>query len=162
MNRYGLLPLGIVLLFGMALANTQTSAPQQDASPKATRMLAYHDHPPVEPLPETMEPSQFKENRAAFVSYSLAAQTKATLYQIPCYCGCNKAHGHESLLDCFVGTHGAVCPLCQKEVLFCYLQQKKRKSPEEMRQSMANGKAQKLDLDKYVKRLYAQIEASRK
>jgi len=35
---------------------------------------AYHDQLPPGPLPSTLNPSQFQDNRAAFVTYTLAAR----------------------------------------------------------------------------------------
>ncbi len=138
------------------------NAPPSQSSPQSGGDLAYHDHPPQEPLPPTLDPEAYRENHAAFVSYKLAAAIKNTLYQVPCYCPCRRGLGHQSLLDCYTSKHGELCPTCQREVLFCYLQQKKGKSPAEIRDAMAKGKAAKLNLAKTVDRLYQEIQRAGK
>ena len=139
-----------------ALLGINAVLPQQPAV--SSKPLAYHDHPPVQPPPETLDPTQFQANRAAFVAYTLAGQIKETLFQVPCYCGCNKEQNHQSLLDCFTGTHGAVCHICQKEALFCYRAHRKKKTPPQIRDAMSKGEAARLDLDKYVQRFYGQAQ----
>lgn len=110
----------LILCVGVALVASQGA--------QTNRQAPYHDHPSVEPLPATLDPTEFQENREAFVAYTLAARVRGLLYQIPCFCGCDRTQGHGSLLDCFVGRHGANCHLCQKEVLFC-LHKTKRERP---------------------------------
>ncbi|RMF91315.1 MAG: hypothetical protein D6733_01480 [Methanobacteriota archaeon] len=39
--------------------------------------------------------------------------------KIPCYCGCVNL-GHGSLKDCFLGSHGSMCDVCQYEALETY------------------------------------------
>ena len=142
---------------GPALFAASGFLPERQDRQHAIGELAYHDHPPLEPLPSTLDAAQFVDNHAAFLTYKLAAKLKDTLYQVPCYCPCRRGLGHESLLDCYTSKHGVRCPMCQKEVLFCYLQNKKGKTPAEIRKDMAKGKASKLDLNKTVNHLYAQI-----
>jgi hypothetical protein len=119
----------------------------------------FHAQPPAAPLPTTLNPYNFSDNQPAYVAYVMAARIKPLLYQIPCYCPCKKIEDHRSLLDCFVGTHGVKCAICQKEALFCYRASCKRKSPLEIRQAIARGKAWKLDLHKEAQRAYRQIHA---
>ena len=118
---------------------------------------AYHKHAPTEPLPSTLDPSELQDNRNAFVIYTLVAEIKEILYQVPCYCGCDQQQGHESLLDCFITKHGVKCTICQKEALFCYLE-RKTKTPAEIRDVMASGKPQ-VDLQKYVDDFYQQARS---
>ena len=51
----------------------------------------------------TLDPNQFvgpvKE------AYKFAEKNPALLAQLHCYCGCDKADGHQNLLDCYRGTH---------------------------------------------------------
>src|SRR5579859_8083288 len=103
-----------------------TTVSSQDHSPIQAPKAAYHDQPPVLPFPETLKPEQFGQNEPAFVAYTLAAHTKKTLYQVPCYCPCDKLEGHKSLLDCFVGDHGTHCRICQQEAVFCFLHRRER------------------------------------
>ncbi len=119
---------------------------------------AYHLHLPGTPLPSTLDPGQFKDNHAAFVAYILAAEVKETLYQVPCYCGCDRNRGHESLLDCFTSTHGERCSICEKEVVFCFIQHKKGKNSAQIRKQLANGKALQIDLTTEVQTLDREIQ----
>jgi hypothetical protein len=63
----------------------------------------------------TLDPNQFvgpvKE------AYKFAEQNPALLAQLHCYCGCDKAEGHQNLLDCYRGMHGASCEICTGEAL---------------------------------------------
>lgn len=119
--------------------------------------LPYHDHPPAPPIPLTLDPSLYLDNRAAYVTYRLAAKFPTVLYQVPCYCPCHRVLHHESLLDCFTTKHGVHCPTCQKEVLFCFREAKKGRTPAEIRRALAEGGATKLDLDKNVDQFFAKL-----
>ena len=44
--------------------------------------------------------------------YEDAAKVPNVLYQLPCYCHCDRALGHASLHSCFEGMHGAECSTC--------------------------------------------------
>jgi len=63
----------------------------------------------------TLDPNQFvgpvKE------AYKFAEQNPALLAQLHCYCGCDKAEGHQNLLDCYRGMHGSTCEICTGEAL---------------------------------------------
>jgi hypothetical protein len=139
------LAAGIILVAATAGTSSQ--------SPLVARQT-YHDRPPGDSLPPTLDPETFRDNPVAFVAYTLAAEVRVTLYQVPCYCGCDKGQGHQSLLDCFTGKHGVMCHVCQKEAIFCFLQTRKGKTPMEIREDMAKGKASKINIAKYVKRFY--------
>jgi len=155
-DRSPFLLFAIVLALTIMAAGSAALPNQNQASPEVHHYV-YHDHPSNEPLPDTMDPALFKDNHAAFVAYTLASQIKQTLYQVPCYCPCDKKMGHQSLLDCYANKHGVGCQTCQKEVIFCFLQHKKHKSPAQIRGAMAKGKAAKLDLPKYTERFYKQL-----
>jgi hypothetical protein len=150
--------LSMILFVSIAVWITPDPASPAQVGPPLRNhgVPVYHDHPPAAPVAETLDPGQFKENRAAFVVYTLAARIKETLYQVPCYCPCNKHLGHESLLDCYTSTHGVGCQTCQREVLFCFL--KRKKDPTWLREQIAKGAASKLDLAKSIDRFYQQLE----
>jgi hypothetical protein len=57
------------------------------------------------------------ETLAANGAYKYAGQNPALLAQLHCYCGCDKAEGHQSLLDCYRGMHASACEICTGEVL---------------------------------------------
>jgi len=63
----------------------------------------------------TLDPNQFvgpvKE------AYKFAEQHPEILAELHCYCGCDKAEGHQNLLDCYRGMHGASCEICTGEAL---------------------------------------------
>jgi hypothetical protein len=148
----------VVLLLFVALFETggpipTTNTPRETAALPRQRKLAYHNNPPTEPLPATLDPAQFASDRGAFVAYRVAAEERELLYQVPCYCPCDRKYGHKSLLDCFTTKHGSLCLECQKEAVFCYLQRNNRKNPEEIRKDIAAGKAWDLDLSRYSDRL---------
>jgi hypothetical protein len=131
--------------------------------PSASSRLVFHDHPPSDALAPTLDPSEFHNDRASFVVYSLAARVKDTLYQVPCYCPCHKQQGHQSLLDCYVGRHGIHCAVCQKEVLFCYHKTRSGAKPDHIREAISRGEAWKIDISRETERLYPKLtQAKRK
>ena len=65
--------------------------------------------------PGTLDPNQFVG--PVREAYKYAGQNPALLAQLHCYCGCDKAEGHQSLLDCYRGTHASACEICTGEVL---------------------------------------------
>ena len=63
----------------------------------------------------TLDPGQFVG--PVREAYKFAQQNPALLAELHCYCGCDKAEGHQSLLDCYRGMHGASCEICTGEAL---------------------------------------------
>jgi hypothetical protein len=63
----------------------------------------------------TLDPNQFVG--PVREAYKFAEQNPALLAQLHCYCGCDKAEGHQNLLDCYRGMHGASCEICTGEAL---------------------------------------------
>lgn len=63
----------------------------------------------------TLDPKQFVG--PVREAYTFAGKDPALLAQLHCYCGCDKAFGHQSLLDCYRSTHGATCEVCTQEAL---------------------------------------------
>jgi hypothetical protein len=111
---------------------------------------AFHAESPAGELPPTMEPSIYSD-KLVFNAYVVAGRSKKVLYQQPCYCHCDRGHGHGSLLDCFVGRHGSGCDICQKEAFYAYEQTRKGKTPKQIRESIMRGDWQKVELAKYEK-----------
>jgi hypothetical protein len=110
------------ILFGLALGlilipqQAASKSPQEASAPQSSAneaVPAFHAQPPVGELPATMDPALFAD---PFVqnAYAAAAKIKKTLYQQPCYCHCDRSHGHTSLLDCFASKHGSGCGTCKK------------------------------------------------
>jgi Protein of unknown function with PCYCGC motif len=149
----------IVLLFAasfLLVADRGISIAEQAV--QADRDHAYHDYVPDRELPTTLDPTEFNANPAASVAYTLAARIPKILYQVPCYCGCDRTQGHQSLLDCFVGRHGAFCRLCQQEAIFTFEQKRKGTTAPQIRDAIAWGKASQLNLEKYVECFYRQAK----
>ena len=79
--------------------------------------------------------------------YKEAATIPDVLYQLPCYCRCDKALGHTSLHSCFAGTHGAICSTCAKEGAYAYKMTKLGKTPKEIRGGIERKEYEQIDLD---------------
>jgi uncharacterized protein with PCYCGC motif len=63
----------------------------------------------------TLDPNQFVG--PVREAYKYAEKNPALLAQLHCYCGCDKAEGHQNLLDCYRGMHASSCEICTGEVL---------------------------------------------
>ncbi len=63
----------------------------------------------------TLDPNQF--TGPVKQAYMIAEKKPALLVELHCYCGCDKADGHQNLLDCYRGRHGATCEICTEEAL---------------------------------------------
>jgi Protein of unknown function with PCYCGC motif len=153
MNRSVVIGLASALILTWAIPMAKSaSAPQETGSPDSH---SYHDHAPTGPLPPILDPAQFKDDRASFVAYSLARRIPSVLYQVPCYCPCDKEQGHQSLLDCFTSRHGQRCAACRAEVIFCFAKTRKGKRPEDIREGIALGEAWNIALTKYTDKALA-------
>jgi uncharacterized protein with PCYCGC motif len=148
-----ILPLLLALL---TRSRTHSPAIHEASSKPVLPQHAYHKDPPTEPLPATLDPFRFKDDKGVFVAYALASKVAPILYQEPCYCPCDKLRQHKSLLDCFTGTHGAECRACRIEAMFIYELRKAGKTPSEIRDAMERGDVWKMDFDDYVKAHYAE------
>ncbi len=80
-------------------------------------------------------------------AYRDAARIPKVIYQLPCYCHCDRAMGHQSLHSCFEGLHGAECSTCSKEAIFAYQQTMQGKTPQQIRAAIINGEYRAVDLD---------------
>lgn len=76
-------------------------------------------------LPRTMRPEVFEGNVRR--AYQVAQEIPRTLAQLPCYCHCDRGHGHKSLHSCFIDEHGANCGICINEALMAYGLEKQQK-----------------------------------
>lgn len=135
--------LGIVFAAIMTHGQWQQ---QQEETP------SYHAGPPAksEVLPPVLTQTQLAQSGltmpAQKESYKAAAKVGAVLYQQPCYCHCDKGHGHTSLRSCFEGTHGANCGTCMAEALYSYEQTKKGWTPKMIRDGIMRHEFQQIDL----------------
>ena len=146
--------------FGFGSVRGQNSSPSQSAQPTANgtskaatkvadpNIPAYHPLRPRGPLPETLDPKQFADAETQNV-YALAAKEKSVLYQLPCYCRCDKEVRHKSLLDCYVDDHASHCLLCKKEAAFAYTETQAGKTAMQIRKEIMDGKWKDVDLSQY-------------
>jgi len=80
------------------------------------------------------------------VAYRAAAKIPTILHQLPCYCYCDRGHGHNSLHSCFEDTHGAHCSTCMQEALLAEQMSRQGKTVKQIRAAVMNGDFQKIDL----------------
>lgn len=143
-------PTSVVLAILCTLASGGSPLnSSQNGTPGSTSVEVpppYHDRLSTDPFPTTLDPNQFGDNRPAVIAYTLAARIKDLLFQMPCYCGCDRDEHHRSLLDCYTSEHAEWCRICQKELMFCYLQRRKGKNPSQIRMEIAEGKAWRVNL----------------
>ena len=148
------LVLGLVVIAAYAVpamgpgstVRAQWSDPQDDVP-------AYHPLPPAkeQTLPPILSGAQltgpyFREKWQVAV-YRQAAQIPNVLYQLPCYCRCDRALGHASLHSCFEGTHGAICATCAAEEAYAYRMTKQGKTPDQIRAGIERKEYESIDLD---------------
>lgn len=112
---------------------------------------AFHSGPPAkdEKLPAILTPAQVTGPGVSPHQkhvYRLASRVDKVLYQQPCYCHCDKGHGHTSLRSCFESMHGAYCDICMKEALYAYQQTKKGRTPAQIRQGIMASDYKNVDL----------------
>ena len=114
---------------------------------------AYHATPPVRgtKLPPLLSGSQltgpmfqYPWQKAVYVD---AAKIPQVLYQLPCYCRCDRNMGHSSLHSCFEGMHGAECSTCAKEGFFAYQMTLKGESVSKIRAQIMAKEFESIDLN---------------
>lgn len=79
-------------------------------------------------------------------AYELAAKIPNVIYQLPCYCYCDRI-GHGSLRSCYESTHAAHCSACMQELYFAYQQTKKGKTPAQIRAAIEKGQWETVNLE---------------
>lgn len=118
----------------------------------ANPVPAYNPKPPAkgEVLPPVLTQQQLAEAGdtapAQKEAYKAAAKMPALMTQMPCYCYCDRNHGHKNLHSCFEGTHGASCGTCISEALYAYKMSKKGWSPAQVRDGIIRGDWKQIDL----------------
>jgi hypothetical protein len=133
------------LLCVAAITQAQwTSQPNQPPAFHATPPAQGQALPPV--LTEKQLAQQGLTQPAQIAAYKAAAKAGSVMYQMPCYCYCDKSHGHTSLHSCFEGTHGANCGTCMAEALYAYQMSQKGWSPKTIRDGIMRGDWKTVDL----------------
>lgn len=133
----------VVLTFGLS---APWAASEQDAVP------AFHPGPPPPgaEIPAILGKEQLLAEGytepAQTRAYELAAKIPNVLYQQPCYCYCDRTHGHKSLHSCFESTHGAMCGTCMAEVFYSYKMSRQHKTAAEIRKGIIAGEWKHIDL----------------
>jgi hypothetical protein len=143
--------LGPVLVTQQAASQSPQGAnPPQSATEEATP--AFHAHAPQEELPATMDPGLFADP-VVQNAYAVAAKIKKVLYQQPCYCHCDRSHGHKSLLDCFASKHGSLCGTCIYEDFYAFQESGRGKSAAQIRAGIIKGEWKSVEATKYQRPL---------
>ena len=137
----------LAVLFAAAMTHGQLANPQPEVPAfHATRPLAATKLPPI--LTEKQLADQGMIAPAQKESYKAAARASSVVYQMPCYCYCDRNHGHTSLRSCFEGTHAAVCETCLQEVFYAEQQSKRGWSIKMIRDAIERGDFKMIDLRK--------------
>ena len=112
----------------------------QNERPKNEPPVPAHFHTEAEalPLPATLSAKVFSDPRVARI-YEIAERIPAILAQQPCYCYCDRGHGHRSLLDCQRDNHSAGCVVCRKEVLLADRMARLGLNAKEIRSAIVRG-----------------------
>ena len=116
---------------------------------------AYNAHPPnpgdaLPILPQDQRWGEAFKYPYQVQSYEMAAKISSVLYQLPCYCYCERI-GHNSLHTCFESTHGAHCGICMKEVYYAFEQSKQKKTIDQIRAGIIKGEWKSIDLESVAK-----------
>lgn len=127
-----------------AMTHAQLAASNPVPAFHATAAAAATKLPPI--LTEKQLADQGLIAPAQKAAYKAAARASSVVYQMPCYCYCDRNHGHASLRSCFESTHGANCGTCMQEALYSYRQSKKGWSPKMIRDGIVRGDFQMIDL----------------
>lgn len=137
------------LLALLAIAAGTVAASAQFANP-AEDIPAYNPAPPTAALPPVLSGNQltgvYFMHSFQVTAYQMAQRIPNVLYQLPCYCRCDRAMNHNSLHSCFEGTHGAACSTCMKEAVFAYQQTRLGRTPAQIRTSIEKGDWMNVDL----------------
>ncbi|MGD0902357.1 MAG: CYCXC family (seleno)protein [Terracidiphilus sp.] len=139
--------LGFAAVVLTAASYAQWSNPADDVP-------AYHPSAPlkVSALPPILTEKQFTKEHFQYPwqihVYQQAAKIGNVLYQLPCYCRCDRALGHTSLRSCFENAHGTECSTCAKEAFFAYAQTKLGKTPTQIREAVNRREYESIDLEK--------------
>jgi hypothetical protein len=139
--------LGLAVFVVTVTSYAQWSNPADDVP-------AYHPSAPlkVSALPPILSGAQLKGENFRYPwqvhVYQQAAKIGNVLYQLPCYCRCDRALGHTSLRSCYEGLHGTECSTCAKEAFFAYQQLKLGKTTAQIREAINRREYESIDLEK--------------
>lgn len=132
---------GLLVVFSVAIL----------AFAQSEEVPAYNVGPPpkgvhLAPIvPKAQRTGETYSEKYQQVAYDLAAKIPGVLYQLPCYCYCDKI-GHKSLRTCYESDHAAHCSTCLKEAYFAYFETKKGKTAKQIREEIIKGGFTNVDL----------------
>jgi hypothetical protein len=138
------LSVGLIFLFAIST--------QAQWRPDPSDVPAYNAAPPRkgQKLPAILTTTQIKamgyDHPAHAAAYRAAAKHPAVMHQMPCYCHCDRGHGHNSLHSCFEDAHGANCSTCMQEAILAAQMTEQGKTPKQIRAAIIAGDWQKIDL----------------
>jgi len=144
-KRRWVLGLGVFVLTAASYA--QWSNPAEDVP-------AYHPAAPlkVSALPPILSGAKLTGENFRYPwqvhVYQQAIRMGNVLYQLPCYCRCDRALGHTSLRSCYEGLHGTECSTCAKEAFFTARQLKLGKNVAQIREGINRHEYESIDLEK--------------
>jgi len=134
----------LTVIFAAVMTHAQYAAPNQIPAYHPARPVAATKLPPI--LTEKQLAEQGMIAPAQKEAYKAAARASSVVYQMPCYCYCDRNHGHTSLRSCFESTHGANCSTCMQEALYSYRQSKRGSSAKMIRDGIERGDFKMIDL----------------
>lgn len=118
---------------------------------------AYHPAPPpkgakLPPIvPGVMRTGEAYAAKYQQVGYDVAQKIPNVLYQLPCYCYCDRI-GHKSLRTCFESDHAAHCGTCLQEAYYAYFMTRQGKTPKQIREGVEQGQFKTIDLNEAAER----------
>ena len=121
------------------------------------RVPAYHPGPPTKAaklppiVPRSLRSGEAYSAKYQQVGYDLAQKIPNVLYQLPCYCYCERI-GHKSLRTCFESDHAAHCTTCMQEAYYAFFMTKQGKSVKQIRDGVEQGQFKTIDLDEAAER----------
>jgi hypothetical protein len=140
-------------IIGLAVFTLTVVSYAQWANP-ANEIPAYHPDAPLKitALPPILAGAKLTGDNFRFPwqvhVYQQAAKIGNVLYQLPCYCHCDRSLGHTSLRSCYEGLHGTECDVCAAEAFLAYRMTKAGKTPTEIRVAIMRGEYKSIDLEK--------------
>ena len=140
------LALGSVALIGVAVSFMWLAISNSAPGKEEPRIPAFFETlQKAGALPVTLSPALFGKS-AASKAYQAAEEIPSVLAQQPCYCHCDRASGHRSLLDCYRDDHASGCLICLKEALLARKLHAEGLSAAEIRRKIIAGDWQKIEV----------------
>lgn len=111
---------------------------------------AYNPAPPKpgQKIAPIMKPGPGFQYPFQVHAYQEAAKIANVIYQLPCYCYCDRTKGHNSLHSCFASEHGAQCETCMQELFYTQKMLKQGKTVKQIRAGIEKGEWKSIDVQK--------------